>query len=82
MERKNSTFSGVIAPEPYIPHQNSCTKPHPWNEMVSITQNCTVWAACYVQASARNTLYFSTFWAWRTRCTEIRKFFMAICTRN
>jgi len=51
---KFGLFPGLIAPKPYVPHQNSCTKGTSLGcrlspKMIPIAHNCAVWAAALSQ---------------------------------
>ena len=58
---KFGLFRGLIAPKPYVPHQNSRTKGTSLGcllapEMIPIAHNCAVWAAALSQSPYESTI--------------------------
>ena len=64
---KFGLFRGLIAPKPYVPHQNSrskgtCLGCRLASEMIPIAHNCAVWAAALSQTPYPRVPYFGLFW--------------------
>ena len=85
---KFGVLRGLIAPKPYVPHQNSLTKGTSLGcqlgpETIPIARNCVLWAVALSQTRLSKVPIFSCCWeVWNSWCRNWKIFHQCMHTHT